>query len=217
MILYIIRHADPDYANNTITEFGWEEAHALADWLKDVKIDRIYASPLGRALDTAAPTCKEKGLEPTILPWTAESMDYMESHRFTPECNCSYSFDLQHGVHNFKDHYEENRMATVENMIKSSDEFLASCGYSREGAFYRITNHNHDSIAVFCHGGFGCAWIAHLLNTAPGVMYPGISLNTSSVTTFEFRNSDTGFTRPVLKRLGEIDHIRRAGLRINNR
>lgn len=217
MILYIIRHADPDYANNTITEFGWEEAHALADWLKDVKIDRIYASPLGRALDTAAPTCKIKGLEPVILPWTAESMDYMESHRFTPECNCSYSFDLQRGVYDFKDHYAENRMATVENMIKCSDEFLASCGYSREGAFYRITEPCHDSIAVFCHGGFGCAWIAHLLNTAPGVMYPGISLNTSSVTTFEFRNSDSGFTRPVLKRLGEIDHIRRAGLRINNR
>lgn len=217
MTLYIIRHADPDYANNTITEFGWQEANALADWLKDVHIDRIYSSPLGRALDTAAPTCKEKGLEPTILPWTAESMDYMESHRFTPESNCSYSFSLQKGVYDFKDHYEENRMGTVENMIKNSDEFLASCGYSREGAFYRITNHNDDCIAVFCHGGFGCAWIAHLLNTAPGVMYPGISLNTSSVTTFVFRNSDTGFTRPVLKRLGEIDHIRRAGLRINNR
>lgn len=56
MTLYIIRHADPDYANNTITEFGWEEANALGEWMKDVKIDRIYSSPLGRALDTAAPT-----------------------------------------------------------------------------------------------------------------------------------------------------------------
>ncbi|MBR6507351.1 MAG: histidine phosphatase family protein [Clostridia bacterium] len=217
MTLYIIRHADPDYANNTITEFGWEEANALGEWMKDVKIDRIYSSPLGRALDTAAPTCKEKGLEPIILPWTAESMDYMDSHRFTPESNCSYSFSLQKGIYDFKDNFEDNRMATVENMIKNSDEFLASCGYSREGAFYRITNHNDDCIAVFCHGGFGVAWISHLLNTAPGVMYPGISLNTTSVTTFVFRNSDTGFTRPCLKRLGEIDHIRRAGLRINNR
>ena len=160
---------------------------------------------------------KEKGMEPIILPWTAESMDYMDSHRFTPESNCTYSFSLQKGIYDFKDNFEDNRMATVENMIKNSDEFLASYGYSREGAFYRITNHNDDSIAVFCHGGFGCAWIAHLLNTAPAAMYPGISLNTTSVTTFVFRNSDNGFTRPCLKRLGEIDHIRRAGLRINNR
>ena len=217
MILYIIRHADPDYANNTITEFGWQEAHALAEWMKDIKIDRIYASPLGRALDTAAPTCKDKGLEPTILPWTAESMDYMDSHRFTPKTDCSFSFSMKQGVYGFKDYADGGRMATIENMISNSDAFLASCGYSREGAFYRITNHNEDSIAVFCHGGFGSAWITHLLNMAPGVMWPCISLNTSSVTTFEFRNSDTGYTRPVLKRLGEIDHIRRAGLRINNR
>ena len=72
MILYIIRHADPDYENNTITPFGWEEAHALADWLKDKPIDKIYTSPMGRAIDTAAPTCKIKGMESTILPWTAE-------------------------------------------------------------------------------------------------------------------------------------------------
>lgn len=29
MILYIIRHADPDYAHNTITPLGKEEALAL--------------------------------------------------------------------------------------------------------------------------------------------------------------------------------------------
>lgn len=47
MILDIIRHADPDYANNTITEFGKLEAKALADFLKDENIDRIYTSPWG--------------------------------------------------------------------------------------------------------------------------------------------------------------------------
>lgn len=217
MILHIIRHADPDYANNTITEFGWEEANALAEWLKDFRIDKIYSSPLGRALDTAAPTCKIKGLEPIVLPWTAESMDYMESSHFTPETECSYSFSIQKGVHDYKDQTDSGRMVTVENMIKNSDEFLASCGYKREGAFYKVTEPNHDIIAVFCHGGFGCAWISHLLNIAPGVMWPAISLNTSSVTTFVFSNPESGFTRPILKHLGEIEHIRRAGLRVNNR
>ncbi len=33
MILHIIRHADPDYANNTITEFGKQEAEALAVYM----------------------------------------------------------------------------------------------------------------------------------------------------------------------------------------
>ena len=217
MILYIIRHADPDYPNNTITDFGWQEAHALADWLKDKKIDKIYTSPLGRAIDTAKPTLEIKGMTSEILPWTEESMDYMESHRLNPDSLCSYSFSVQKVAHSFVDFMPNDRAKAIENMISHSDEFLASLGYERNGYFYNINSHNDDCIAVFCHGGFGCAWISHLLGIAPGVVYPAISLNTTSVTTFEFRNSEKGFTRPVMRRMGEITHIYNAGLRVNDR
>ncbi len=217
MILYIIRHADPDYEHNTITPFGWEEAHALARLLKDVKIDHIYSSPLGRAIDTATPTCKVKGMEPTILPWTAESMDYMESNKLTPEHTASYRFSIQKGVYEYEDFADSDRMKTVENMIACSDEFLASHGYVRDGLFYRVKEHNDKSLAVFCHGGFAGAWITHLLGGAPALAFPTVSLGTSSVTTFRFRKTENGYTRPVLERLGEIRHIYDAGLRINNR
>lgn len=78
MILYIIRHADPDYAHNTITPLGKEEALALGQRMSRVKLDRIYTSPLGRAIDTARPTMLALGMENTVLDWTAESMDYMQ-------------------------------------------------------------------------------------------------------------------------------------------
>ena len=217
MVLYIIRHADPDYENNTITDFGWEEANALADWLKDFRIDKIYTSPMGRAIDTATPTCKVKEIDYEILPWAAESMDYMEGWHMTPNDTMSYSFSSQKGIYDFEDFYESDRMKTIESMVKSSDEFLASLGYERQGAFYKITKPNNSHIAVFCHGGFGAAWIAHLLNTAPATIYPQIRINTTSVTKFVFENEEDGYTRPTLKHLGQIDHIRRAGLRENNR
>ena len=217
MVLYIIRHADPDYENNTITEFGWEEAHALAKWLKDRKIDKIYTSPLGRAIHTAQPTCEIKGMTSEILPWTEENMDYMLSARVTPESDCSYKFSIQKGMHDFKDFADTDRIKTIESMQKSSDEFLASLGYEREGGLYKITRKNEDTIAVFCHGGFGVAWIAHLLGTAPGLLWPNVLLTTSSVTTFEFRVAEEGYVRPVLRRLGEIAHIYDAGLRVNDR
>ncbi len=217
MKLYIIRHADPDYPNNTITEFGWQEAHALADWLKDVHIDKIYTSPLGRAIDTAAPTCKAKGMTSEILPWTAEHMDYMLSNQLKPDSEATYSFSVQKGVYDFKDFLDNDRMKTVVEMQKNSDEFLASLGYCREGFMYKITEPNDLSIAVFCHGGFGGAWIAHLLGMAPGLVFPTISLGTSSVTKFRFRNEESGYTRPQLCRLAEIKHIYDAGLRINDR
>ena len=218
MTLYIIRHADPDYENNTITEFGWQEANALAQWLKDVHIDKIYTSPLGRAIDTAKPTCEIKGMTSEILPWTEESMDYMRNSNLTPESECSYSYSIQNGIYDYKDFSSPERMKTVENMQKCSDEFLASLGYEREGALYKVTRENNDAIAVFCHGGFGGAWITHLLGNAPGNYWQTISLTTSSVTTFVFHNhSKTGYIRPILCRLGEIKHIYDAGLRVNTR
>ena len=217
MILYIIRHADPDYENNTITEFGWQEARALADWLKDIKIDRIYTSPLGRAIDTARPTLEAKGMDYEVLPWTEESMAYMESHRLTLDDEITYKFSSKTGIYDFRDFYESDRMRTVENMVRESDSFLASLGYVREGVLYKIARPNDQSVAVFCHGGFGCAWIAHLLGCAPAAMYPGISLNTTGVTTFVFNNEEKGFTRPRMIRMGEITHIYKAGLRVNNR
>ena len=39
MKLVIIRHADPDYPNNTITEKGKVEAELLAKFLKDKIIE----------------------------------------------------------------------------------------------------------------------------------------------------------------------------------
>ena len=69
MELYIIRHGDPDYANDTLTEKGWKEAEALAPRLLRIRPTDLYASPLGRAQDTARPSCKALGMEFTVENW----------------------------------------------------------------------------------------------------------------------------------------------------
>ena len=51
MRLLFIRHGDPDYANDTLTEQGKIEAKLLSDVIGDFEIDDIYVSPLGRARD----------------------------------------------------------------------------------------------------------------------------------------------------------------------
>ena len=53
MKILIIRHGEPDYGIDSLTEKGWREAHLLADRLAAMRIDHFYASPLGRARDTA--------------------------------------------------------------------------------------------------------------------------------------------------------------------
>ena len=220
MLLYIIRHADPDYAHNTITEFGWEEARALAAYLKDKKIDKIYTSPLGRAIDTATPTCEAKGMDYTILPWTAESMDYMAPNNRPG--NMSYRCSFTGGIEDYTDFSNVSRGDTVTNMIKSSDEFLASLGYVREGFMYRVTEPNHNIIAVFCHGGFGSAWISHLLMRPAEMGFTDISLPTTSISTFSFGNTPRypehgNRIIPMCQGIGATFHIDLAGLRHNNR
>ena len=56
MKIMIIRHAEPDYSIDSLTEKGFKEAKLLSLYMKDRDIDDFYCSPLGRAKDTAAPT-----------------------------------------------------------------------------------------------------------------------------------------------------------------
>ena len=72
MLLYIIRHGDPDYATDTLTERGKLQAEAVGKRMLAAKIDRIFTSPMGRARETAAPACRMLGLTAQVEDWAAE-------------------------------------------------------------------------------------------------------------------------------------------------
>ena len=82
MRLLIIRHGDPDYANDTLTKKGHKEAALLAQKLCKEKIDYLYSSPLGRAKHTCDYTARALGKENGIVikDWLAESL--------TLPCSC---------------------------------------------------------------------------------------------------------------------------------
>ena len=73
MLLYIVRHGIPDYTTDTLTPDGEKQAEAVAHRLVPAGIDEIYASPLGRARQTAEPTCRALGLEMQIEPFMSEN------------------------------------------------------------------------------------------------------------------------------------------------
>src|SRR5215210_2758225 len=78
--LYIIRHADPDYPNNTITPEGHLEARALAGRLAAEGLTHLYSSPLGRALDTMRYTVALVGLAPVTEEWMRELSGWRIDH-----------------------------------------------------------------------------------------------------------------------------------------
>ena len=63
MRLLLVRHAEPDYSRDSLTEKGWREAELLSRRLIRLRgVEGWYTSPLGRARDTASRTLEKLGV-----------------------------------------------------------------------------------------------------------------------------------------------------------
>ena len=69
MKLLLIRHGEPDYTIDSLTEKGWKEAELLSEKLCNMKIDEFYVSPLGRAKDTAKATLERLNQKAEVKEW----------------------------------------------------------------------------------------------------------------------------------------------------
>ncbi|HEY6739585.1 MAG TPA: histidine phosphatase family protein, partial [Actinopolymorphaceae bacterium] len=193
MRLYIVRHADPDYARNTITPRGHEEAKALAKRLATVGLSRIYTSPMGRAQHTAQYTAEAVGIEPITVPWTAElAVERIEDLDGEPTATWNVAGELVRGREPLPTHdtwHELDVLAgvdcrgTQQALADASDLFLAELGYRRTGGVYEVVRPNEEAVAVFCHAGFGVSWLAHLLALPLSLAWCGFFWAPSSVTT----------------------------------
>jgi len=67
MRLLIVRHGDPDYEHDTLTEKGWREAELLSERLSKLPVKEFYVSPLGRAKDTASLTLQKMNREANTI------------------------------------------------------------------------------------------------------------------------------------------------------
>ena len=72
MNIYIVRHAEPDYTIDSLTEKGWREAELLSRRLSKITPAHYYVSPLGRAKDTASLTLKAVGAAAEECWWLRE-------------------------------------------------------------------------------------------------------------------------------------------------
>jgi len=222
MRLYIIRHADPDYPNNTITPTGHEEAKALAKRMANVGLSRIYSSPLGRAQHTAQYTADATGIEPVILPWTAElsidavaGIDGARWAAWNLEGQVIRGGDAlpHHGNwHEPQELSHYDYRAHYEQLCKDSDAFLDKLGYKRHNGVYRVHENNEERIAIFCHAGFGVSWMAHLLEIPLTLAWCGFFWAPSSVTTIlmEMRTPEIAVPRALC--VGDTSHIYAEGL-----
>ena len=221
MRLYIIRHADPDYANRTITPQGHLEAEALADRLASQGLDRIYSSPLGRAIHTAQYTADQLDMDYQIEDWIQEASLMLEDPSKGQVCAWDLDGEMIRGeipVTTYQDWYHQSPFDSpmfrqyFHSLVQESDRFLANHGYVREDRRYRIVESNQQQIALFCHGGFGLIWIAHLLEIPIPMMWSSFFLAPSSVTTILFDERSDQWAVPRCIGLADVSHLYQAGL-----
>lgn len=223
MRLYIIRHADPDYPNNTITAAGHLEAQALSRRLDGEGLTRIYVSPLGRALHTMQYTADLIGLDHTVQDWVQEIGGFgIDDEVFgrIAAWNVPGEVVRRRPLPNPDSWHERPPFDNpafreiFEELKRNSDEFLSELGYSREGGTYRITAGNRERVAIFCHAGFGLTWLAHLLDLPLTMVWSGFFLAPSSVTTVLFDERSDSTATPRCLAVGDTSHLHAAGLPI---
>ena len=223
MRILVIRHGDPDYSIDSLTEKGWREANLLADRLAGLNIRDFYCSPLGRAKDTAKPTLEKLGRqsELNILPWLCEFRGsvispFEERRRIPWNLMPQYwsrqpdLFDkemwLQHPLMK-----SGNVEAIYRETCEGMDALLEKYGYHRDGYILRCEENTDDTIVLFCHFAVGMAIIAHMTGAPLPVLWQSFFLPTSSVTTFVTEERVKGEAFFKCLQMGDTSHLYAAG------
>lgn len=220
MKLLIIRHGEPDYSIDSLTETGWKEAELLSHRIAKLDVAAFYCSPLGRAKDTAAATLKAMGREAEILPWLREfpplvqrpdransvAWDWMPGD-WTPR---GYFYDKDHWL-DAPEFREANVAEAYRSVVSQLDLLLAAHGYCREGQLYRAERPNRDTLVFFCHFGLECVLLSHLLNISPMQLWHGTCAAPTSVTTLITEERQKGIACFRMSSFGDTSHLYAAG------
>ena len=221
MYLYLIRHGDPNYALDCLTERGKLQAEAVAKRLQHAGITKVYSSPMGRAIETAQPTCELLGLPMTIEPWSHEILkEHMTSQTF-PDGEPTVLFKVQNTRYQENGQYnlsfsqwlsapgfsESDIEIARTEIVEGGRDFLARLGYREENGIYRIENPNEERVALFCHGCFLFTWISELLHIPLHIAWSSLSFTHTGVTVLRFSNNPDGYTSPRCLTCSDISHL----------
>ena len=230
MRIIFIRHGDPDYVNDALTEKGVREAKLLSDRIVNWPTEqfRFYCSPLGRAKQTASYTLERIGRQAITHDWLKEFSYFIEDPTtgrigvpwdFMPEYWTEIPQMYDREKWKKTDIYRSNPelLPAYKEACDGLDCILSEYGYQRYHNYYINTNNTnditrngeckHDTIVIFCHLGITCVMMSHLLGISPALLFHSLYLAPTSVTilnTEERMNNIAAFRAQVI---GDTNHL----------
>lgn len=221
MKIMIIRHGDPDYPNNTLTDVGFIEAEALGEYYRNYDFKKVFCSPLNRAKYTCDGLIKYNKFnnkDVLIKDWLQEfvypidepvlkvrknSWDFYPDY-FTNNKNLynndTYLNDSIFANSVVKEKYNE--------VISNFDEILKEEGYSRENGYYRVTKVNRDTIVFVCHLGMMNVLLSHLLNIPYVVLCQTFACPPTGVTLLNSEERIKGIAQFRCENYGDVAHLK---------
>lgn len=218
MKIMIIRHAEPNYAIDSLTAKGHREAALLSERLSKIPdITAIYQSPLGRAQVTASYTLQKLGRTAETLPWLAEFRGKCWDSLAQKERICwDYRQEQWHGRHELfhEESWADSELFAGGNVAqiwsetcRGLDDVLARHGYVRDGHIWRCEQNNRDTLMFFCHFGIGSAMVAYLTGLSPVPLWHAFSMQPSAVTTLITEERTLGEVSFRCFQYGDISHL----------
>jgi len=187
MILYLIRHGETDANRRRVfqgigdvplNETGQAQALALASLFQDLPVHRMYASPLVRAADTAAPVAEAVGLSVETVPafrevdcgrW--EGVPFQDILATEPELLFAWLTDGRTPAP------EGESLGQVYERVADDLKRIVD----------RMGTQPDENVAIVAHGAVNRALICHLLDLAPDRAFR-FDQHNGAVSAFEIRS-----------------------------
>lgn len=233
MRLLFIRHGDPDYIHDTLTEKGHREAALLAKRAKELELGECYVSPMGRAQATAGYSMKELGSTAKTLGWLQEfpaQVDLnqtpqllrafpntrMENGKYIPRIvwDVMPSYWAEHSDCMDPIRWRECEICRNSDTVEiydyvtgEFDKLLAEHGYIRDGRCYKVERESADTLTFFCHFGLTCVFLSHLWETSPFLLWHSLALAPTSVTEIVTEERQQGLACFRGLKIGDVSHL----------
>ncbi|MBQ2080059.1 MAG: histidine phosphatase family protein [Erysipelotrichaceae bacterium] len=223
MEIVFIRHGDPNYELDALTEKGILEAKALIPRIEKINADYYYVSPLGRARQTAQIAMERIDKEAKVLDWLREFpavVKHICEPDPGPQCWDWMPSDWAkepsfYDIDRFYDHpvMKKGHVKEIyEDVINHFNALLRKHGYAKNGKTFDVLKANHDTLCFFCHFGIECVLLSYLINVSPMILWHGFVASTSSVTIVNTEERQKGIASFRISHFGDTSHLDASGL-----
>ena len=214
MRIIFVRHGEPNYEKDCLTETGRKQAAAVAERLAGEGISEIYASPMGRAAETAEFTSKKLGLPVKTLDYLHEITwggggIPVEGHPWTLAERMINEEDFDFYGSDWREHpyFKDNTcMECYAEVSEKFDGLLKAKGYVHEGTRFLCETDRQETFAVFSHGGSGGCVLSHILALPMPYVFTVLPYEFTSVIILEFPVEKGKYIHPRIELFNDTAH-----------